>query len=184
MQRSSISVLLAATLLATQPACIALSARAHVGGVADERGAGVQAGVTFGLGIATSNRTAIMVTPGVATGTTPTLGLEDAIEYVSIRDDLPIAWRAGFGGVAGIIGGPSLIGPHLATLWLVRNKPHSWAGHEKFGGGGRDRTVIGLGVETRVGLSVRDSDADVTRGLGASAALTAEWISLSTWSCC
>ena len=82
-------------LLATQASCIAVSARAHVGTVADPRGAGVQAGITLGLGIATSPSTAVVVTPGVVSGTAPTLGLTDAIEYVHApSSDAPrFAWR-------------------------------------------------------------------------------------------
>jgi hypothetical protein len=174
-------------LLATQASCIALSARAHVGTVADRYGAGVQAGVTLGIGIATSPSTAVVVTPGVASGTAPTLGLTDAVEYVHAptSDSPRFAWRAGFGGNVALLGGPTLVGPHGAVLFVLRDRAQHRPGHEKMGGGGTSRSLLGLGVETRVGISVRDLEVDPPKpGPGFSANLTLEWISISTWKCC
>lgn len=174
-------------LVATQVSCIALSARAHVGTVGDGRGVGVQAGITLGLGIATSPESAVVVTPGVVSGSAPRLGLTDAIEYVRAPSsaDSPFAWRAGFGGSAALLGNPTLVGPHAAGLFVLRDRANRWPGHEKMGGGGTSRSLLGLGVETRAGASVRDLAAGAAQlGPGFSASLTLEWISISTWRCC
>lgn len=172
-------------LLATQASCIAVSARAHVGAAGDERETGVQAGITLGIGVATSSRSAVVVTPGVVTGA-PRLGLADGIEYVRAGrgDDSWFAWRAGAGGTIAVIGEPTLLGPHAAGLVVLRDRGRSWAGHEKMGGGGSARSLLGVGVETRVGLSVREADGEKRRAFGYSAALTLEWIHLSRWKCC
>ena len=126
-----------------------------------------------------------MVAPGVVAGTVPRLGIADNVEYVRISDRKPIAWRVGFGGVVGVPGGSTLVGPHAAAMFIVRDRGSRYAGHEKMGGGGTDRSVFAFGIESRVGLSSRDLEGDEnTVGAGVSAALTAEWISLSTWKCC
>lgn len=174
-------------LVATQASCIALSARAHVGTVVDEQGAGVQAGITLGLGIATSPRSAVVITPGVVSGTAPRLGITDAVDYVRVprADTSRLAWRAGFGGTVALLGGPTLIGPHVAGLLVLRDRAEHWPGHEKMGGGGTSRSVLGLGVETRLGISERDLEAEAWQaGPGLSASLTLEWLSIWTWTCC
>jgi hypothetical protein len=174
-------------LVATQASCLAVSARAHVGTVVDDQGAGVQAGVTLGLGLASSPRAAVVVTPGVVSGTVPRLGIADGIEYVRVprSDASQLAWRAGFGGIVALLGGPTLSGPHVAGLLVLRDRAEHWPGHEKMGGAGTSRSVLGLGVETRLGVSVRDLEAEAWQpGPGFSASLTLEWISISTWTCC
>lgn len=172
-------------LLLAQTSCIAVSARAHVGAVADDLGIGVQVGATLGFGVA-GERTGVMVTPGVVTGNAPRLGIADSIEVVRLpeRGDAPYAWRAGFGCAIALVGEPTRMGPHAALLWLASDRRRSWSGHEKMGGGGASRSVLGVGLEARVEVSVRELESGRERGLGASAALTAEWIRLSRWRCC
>ena len=172
-------------LLATQASCLAVSARAHVGAAADERQGGVQAGLSLGLGVATSSRSAIMATPGVVTGT-PRLGIVDAFEYVRIgdHDDVSFAWRAGLGGTIALIGNPSLLGPHGAGVLVLHDHKRSWSGHEKMGGGGSARSVFGIGVEARAGIAVHENETEKIRAFGYSVAVTAEWLRLSRWKCC
>lgn len=163
-------------LLATQASCLAVSARAHVGVLADERGADLQVGATLGVGIATSSRSGVLVTPGLVAGT-PKLGLVDTIEYARAGDSF--AWRAGAGGTIALLGEPSLLGPHAAALLIVRDGGRSWAGHEKMGGGGSNRSIVGVGLEARGGAMTTDEPR--TRSLGMSAALTAEWFHFTRW---
>lgn len=164
-------------LLATQASCLAVSARAHIGVSASERGADLQVGATLGLGISTSSRSAVLVTPGVVTGT-PKLGLVDTIEYVRAGESF--VWRAGAGGTIALLGEPSLLGPHATALLIVRDGGRSWAGHEKMGGGGSNRSVFGVGLEARGGVMTTEEPR--TRSVGMSAAVTAEWFHFTRWS--
>jgi len=165
--------------------CFAVSARAHVGAVTGNGKTGVQVGLTLGLGLTTSKRGGVLGSVAVVSGNAPKLGVGENFEYVRVPDrDAPVkvAWRFGFGGEFGLIGNPSLLGPHVASIIIVRDKYSSSSGHEKFGGGGWDRSLLGVGLEARAGLAVdREPAMDPTqddilhRGAGASLAATVEW---------
>jgi hypothetical protein len=180
--------LLALALALASSGCIALSARAHVGAVTSEVGSGVQGGIALGFGFSTSEQGAVIASGGVATGT-PKIGLVDTIEYVRVpedEDDVPLAWRAGAGGVLALRGAPTIAGVHFAGMFLLRHTRSRDAGHEKFGGGGTTHNALGIGVEGRVGFAARDiEDSPMPgeirrdRSLGASASLTLEWITIA-----
>ena len=187
--RAVAAVALAALALASS-GCLAASARLHGGPVVAGDRVAFQVGATVGLGITTSRAGAVLGNVGFATGGAPKAGLVDGIEYVRVTDPdrLPLTVRGGFGGVIALAGDPSLLGLHLGTMYVLRDRGRSFSGHEKSGGGGWSRSLLGVGVETRAGFAMtevpRDTpgpmgDDDETRtDLGASVSMTVEYLLL------
>lgn len=137
--------------LASSAGCIAVSARAHVDAVTDFQRHGVVAGVNVGFGYA-GTRSAVVASLGVDSGTAPTLGIHDTIDYVRLPER-DVGWRAGFGGTVGLIGEPSLVGGRAATLFALRERSSS-SEHEKFGGESSE-SLLAVSIETALGASIR-----------------------------
>jgi hypothetical protein len=160
--------------------CIAGSIRAHTGVVADERGAGVQAGIALGWGYA-GKRSAILETAGFATGQSPKAGLTGGFDYVRFPKPNDhrgnVAWRAGFGGVLLSHGEPNSVGVRVAALLLVRDNFRN-DGHEK-SISETTRTITAVGLELLGGMHVYDDD---DRRFGGSASITLELFGLSRMS--
>jgi hypothetical protein len=180
-----LAILLAAT---TGPGCIATSARLHAGAVAAGDQVGFQAGVALGFGLTTGRRTAVVGHLGFATGTAPKAGLTSAIEYARIperRGDLPLSLRLGLGGTVALAGDPTLSTVIGGAMVVLRDRSSSSSGHEKLGGGGWSRSVLGVGMEARAGVAFVETAASTPDDLerearpGGSLSLTVEWINLS-----
>jgi len=102
------------------------------------------AGVNVGFGYA-GEHSAVLANLGVDS-VEPALGLHGSFDYVSLSEH---PWRAGYGGTAGIIGNPSIVGARFATLFPLRDRSSSEY-HEKFGGGS-SRTVLAASFEGTLG---------------------------------
>lgn len=171
--------------------CITVSARAHAGGVTSGVGSGVQVGVTLGLGLTVNKRTAVVESIGAASGTAPALGLIGAVDYIRLPKadgDGALAWRAGVGAQWAFIGAPILGGVRFGGMYLIRDKTSFDRGGEKCCGSSWDRSVIAIGIEGQVGVAGREvdvpmsDDTELERSVGASAAVTIEWLQMSTFS--
>jgi hypothetical protein len=162
--------------------CIAASVKAHTGVVADERGRGVQAGVSLGIGIA-GKRSAVIESVGFAGGQAPKAGLAIGLDYLRLPEDsssskLGFGWRVGIGGVPLAYGNPATMGVRFATLFIVRDKSES-DGHEKMFSGST-RNVRAFGVEAMLGMSTHDQFEPMPKtAFGGTASLTYEWHLLS-----
>jgi hypothetical protein len=159
--------------------CIAGSIKAHTGVVADERGRGVQAGVSLGFGYS-GKRSAVVASTGFAGGQAPTAGLSSGLDYVRFRDhgDKPrLAWRAGFGGVPLAYGEPTMSGARVASLFVVRDRESS-GGHEKMWSES-SRTVMAVGIEAMIGAMFYDDEREKDTTFGGAASLTFEMYALS-----
>jgi hypothetical protein len=152
-----------------------MSAKVHTGIVVDDRGQGVQAGLSLGLGIA-GKRSAVLESVGFAGGQRPNAGLTVGVDYVRLpeRDDGGVGWRAGFGGVVLAYGEPTNAILRAGALVPIRDRYRS-GGHEKMYSTST-RTVAALGVEGFAGLMVHDDDHATFGGGGA---ITFELYSLS-----
>ena len=158
--------------------CIAMSVRAQTGVVADDRGAGVQAGVVLGFGYATDTDAGVLVGAGVSSGTSPALGVTSTIDYVRLRERL--GWRAGFTGTVPAIGDGALTGLDVATLFPLRDHT-SYDGSEK-GFSVASRSVLAISVEAALGGVVHDVEpAHIAMRFGGRASLGLELVSLERW---
>ena len=154
--------------------CVAVSARAHVDAVSDVEHHGIQAGINVGFGYA-GKKSAVVASIGADTGNAPTLGIHDTFDYVRLPERR-VGWRAGFGGTAGLIGDPTLLGLRLATLYSLRERS-SYRSHEKFGGESSD-SLLALSFGTTIG-AVRRVHEDGPVRLGGSAGIGLELYYLS-----
>ena len=77
-----------------------------------------------------------------------------------------------------------MLGAHAAAVFVVRDRGSSYEGHEKFGGGGWSRSMLGLGVELRAGATTTriegatPDDTTSTARPGGSLLATLEWLQL------
>lgn len=183
---STLAVLaLAAAATAAGTGCIAASARVHGGAVTAGGRTGAQVGLTLGLGLTTSRRGAVLANLGFATGDAPRAGLIDVVEYARVPEpdaDVKVVLRGGLGGVIALSGDPGVVGLHLAPMIVLRDKGSSWSGHEKLGGGGWSRSLLGVGLEARGGFATTEV-ADPAPGAqrtrtdpGGSLSLTVEYL--------
>ena len=175
-----------AAVAAGSGGCLAAGARLQGGVVADGDRVGVQVGASVVLGLTTGRRGAVVGNVGFATGNAPKAGLIDLVEYVRIPDSgaPPVILRTGVGGVINLAGNPGVLGAHAAAVFVVRDRGSSYEGHEKFGGGGWSRSMLGLGVELRAGATTTriegatPDDTTSTARPGGSLLATLEWLQL------
>ncbi|NVB80442.1 MAG: hypothetical protein HOV81_18765 [Kofleriaceae bacterium] len=159
-----------------------MSARAHVDAVTDFQRHGVQAGVNVGFGYA-GKKGAVIGSLGVDSGTAPTLGIHDTIDYVHMPER-EVGWRAGFGGTAALIGEPSFVGIRAAPLIPLRQRFSSHQSEK--GGGDSSESLLAVSIETAVGAAVRQgaeqpdgthAPGDVRVGASAGVGLELYWLS-------
>jgi len=155
--------------------CMAFSVRAHVDAVSDVEHHGVQAGLNVGFGYA-GEKNAIVASVGADTGTAPTFGVHDTIDYVHLPEHR-LGWRAGFGGTVSIIGDPSLVGLRVASLYSLRERSSSYD-NEKLGGEW-SASLLALSLEASVGAVTQSHEMNSPTRLGGSAGIGLELYSLS-----
>lgn len=167
-------------------ACIATGVRVNAGAVAYGDRVGFQVGALAGIGITRSHRNAWIGHTGFVTGDAPTAGLVSALEYVHLPDDdgAPISLRGGVAGTVALAGDPMMSSLVGGAMVVLRERGGSWEGHEKFGGGGWSRSVMGLGLELRGGIAFVQTPESTPEHLerlphpGGSVSLTWEWLSI------
>ncbi|HTL36641.1 MAG TPA: hypothetical protein VL326_26085 [Kofleriaceae bacterium] len=155
--------------------CVAFSVRAHVDAVSDVERHGVQAGLNVGFGYA-GEKSAILASVGADTGTAPTFGVHDTIDYVHMPEHR-LGWRAGFGGTVSIIGDPSIVGLRVASLYSLRERSLTYE-QEKLGGEW-SASLLALSLEASIGAVTRDREPNTPTRLGGSAGIGLELYSLS-----
>jgi hypothetical protein len=155
--------------------CIAFSVRGHVDVVSDVEHHGVQAGVNVGFGYA-GEKSAVVASVGADSGTAPTLGVHDSIDYIHLPKNR-VGWRAGVGGTVSILGDPSIGGLRVATLYSLREKSESTY-HEK-SGGEVSASLLALSLEATIGAVTQAREMNTPTRLGGSAGVGLELYSLS-----